>query len=212
MPRISTEDYLSGSETLRRRELVWGVVREPPAPFYSHQRIVTDLAVVLHRHVTQHNLGEICVSPIDVVLDASADLVVQPDLVFISRERLGIVRNQIWGAPDLAIEVVSPGSSTYDGRRKLSWYRRYAIREYWIVYPKSERVIVHDLTRRGKQATFKAGAALRSTVLPEFSLPVREIFASAYTKSLPLTGTTDRLDRDRRLERRGRRHTRGVRR
>src|SRR5436190_4015634 len=134
---ITTVEFLRGPETLRRRELVCGVVREPPAPFYSHQRLLTDLAVALHEHVREHDLGEIVVSPIDVVLDRAKGLVLQPDLVFLSSENRKLIRNQIWGAPDLLVEVLSPGSQSYDKRRKLGWYRQYGVREYWVVDPYS---------------------------------------------------------------------------
>lgn len=55
-----------------------------------------------------------CVAPLDVVLDETAALVVQPDVVFISRDRLGIIRNQVWGAPDLVVEVASLGTAERD--------------------------------------------------------------------------------------------------
>src|SRR5439155_13735254 len=103
--RLSSFSYLRGPETLRRRELVWGMVREPPAPFYYHQRLVTDLTVLLQQHVRTHNLGQVCVSPVDVVLDQVEALVVQPDVIFVSNDRIGIIRDQIWGAPDLVVEV-----------------------------------------------------------------------------------------------------------
>lgn len=69
MERLTTNGYLSGPETLQRRELVWGVLREPPAPFYGRQRLVTDLAFLLQQHTRTRGLGQICVSPVDVVLE-----------------------------------------------------------------------------------------------------------------------------------------------
>ena len=73
--RITTGDYLSMMETMRRRELVYGVVREPPAPLYRHQSIVTTLTVRLDQYVRRKRLGRVCVSPIDVVLDQEQALV-----------------------------------------------------------------------------------------------------------------------------------------
>src|SRR5438105_2829792 len=121
-PIVTTVDYLKEAETLRRRELVWGVVREAPGPEFGHQSSVTDLTTALNMHVHAYGLGRVCVSPVDVILDEPAGLVVQPDIVFISNERLGIIRQRIWGAPDLAIEILSPGTKTYDRRTKLDWY------------------------------------------------------------------------------------------
>ena len=128
--RRSTSEYLSGAEQLRRQELVWGFVREPPAPRYGHQSIVTRTIVLLDQHVRSGGLGRVCVSPIDVVLDAQKDLVLQPDVIFVSNDNAAIVRDQIWGPPDLVIEVESLGTRRRDRTFKLRWYRKYGVREY----------------------------------------------------------------------------------
>ena len=62
---------------------------------------------LLKSHVDACELGAVCVSPVDVVLDEAEALIVQPDIIYVSRQRLAIVRNQVWGAPDLVIEVLS---------------------------------------------------------------------------------------------------------
>src|SRR5688572_26481828 len=89
--RLTVEEYLGGRESLRPRELAFGVLREPPAPFYSHQAIVTRLTAKLYEHVDAHQSGMVCVSPIDVVLDRERALVVQPDIIFIAHDRRHIV-------------------------------------------------------------------------------------------------------------------------
>ena len=89
MPKhISVEQYLCGPETLRPTELVYGVLHEPPAPRYGHQAIVTRTIELLGQHVRKHELGKVCVSPVDVVLDRDRALVLQPDVIFVSTERL----------------------------------------------------------------------------------------------------------------------------
>lgn len=179
MERMATDTYLSGPETVRRRELVWGVLREPPAPFYSHQRIITDLAFLLQLHTRERGLGEICVAPVDVVLDAPNALVLQPDIVFVSRDRLGIVRNQIWGAPDLVVEVLSPGTAAYDQRRKLSWFEKYGVRECWFVDGAARRIVVRGFgVTPATRSDFGAGDILRSRVLPELELRVEDVFGA----------------------------------
>jgi Uma2 family endonuclease len=90
---MTTGEYLDSPETTRRRELAYGVVREPPAPFFSHQTIVLRVARLLSDHVEPQKLGQVGVSPIDVVLDADRALVVQPDVLFVSSERLSIIRD-----------------------------------------------------------------------------------------------------------------------
>ena len=177
MERMTTDGYLSGPETRQRRELVWGVLREPPSPFYSHQRVVTDLAVLLHQHTRGRRLGQVCVSPIDVVLDGPNALILQPDIVFISTDRLGIVRNQIWGAPDLVVEVLSPGTATYDQRRKLGWFKKYGVRECWFVNPATRQIAVHQLAGRPTKKTVYASAdTVQSAVLLGLELRLADLF------------------------------------
>jgi Uma2 family endonuclease len=176
---VSVGDYLSGREDLRRRELVWGVVREPPAPRYGHQAVVTRTTVILDLHVRTERLGIVCVSPIDVVLDEGKGLIVQPDVIFISQERTEIVRGQVWGAPDLVVEVISPGTAVRDRTIKLEWYRRYAVREYWLVDPARRVVIVVDLTadERTIASPFAGAQHVRSSVLPGLTAEAQEFFA-----------------------------------
>ena len=74
---MTVKDYLSGEEDNRRRELIWGVVREPPSPFFGHQAVVTRIGVLLSLHVQEHTLGVVIVAPLDVVLDERRALIVQ---------------------------------------------------------------------------------------------------------------------------------------
>jgi len=177
MSRTSVDEYLRGYETMRRRELVYGFVREPPAPAYDHQWYLTTLTVLLTSHVRDLGLGQVCVAPVDVVLDKSRALIAQPDLVFIAKDRLDIVNHQIWGAPDLVVEVLSPGTARRDRTVKLGWYQKYGAREYWLVDPITTTIEVirlkpRSLTRR----TYGEGAVLRSGVLRSLRLRVGEVF------------------------------------
>ena len=162
-------------------ELVWGVVREPPAPRYGHQTVVTSLSAILHQHVHERRLGVVCVSPIDVVLDAQRALVVQPDLVFVSAARREIVRDQIWGAPDLVVEVASPSSARRDRTVKLGWYRSYGVRECWLVDPVGQSVTVVPLDGQGQRRRarrFTGTVPVDSPVLGRLGVPTAEIFAT----------------------------------
>ena len=166
--RISTSDYFRMPETNRPSELVYGVVREPPAPLYGHQKVVGQLFHLLKTHVEMDNLGEVCVSPIDVVLDEAAALVVQPDVIFVSKERSSIIHNYIVGAPDVVVEVLSPGTEHRDRTIKLAWYRRYGVRECWIANPHSRAIDVVDCAS-GTTESFTGAHAIRSRVLPGFA-------------------------------------------
>jgi len=143
---ISTVDYLKTPESNLPREVTYGIVREPPAPFFSHQSIVLATARALCDHVDKEGLGKVAVAPIDIILDRERALIVQPDVLFVSTERLSIIRDQVWGAPDLVVEVFSEGSETYDRTQKYAWYRQYGVREYWMIDGMREQVIVTDFT------------------------------------------------------------------
>jgi hypothetical protein len=65
--KMTTDEYLAGPEAMVRRELVWGVVREPPSPFRKHQGVVTQATMLLAEHVLHNKLGRVYVSPLDVV-------------------------------------------------------------------------------------------------------------------------------------------------
>ncbi len=176
--RQAVVSYMSGAESLRRRELVWGVVREPPAPFWSHQEIVTRTTVLLYEHVASRRLGKVSAAPLDVVLDEARGLVVQPDVVFLSNERLHLVRNQVWGAPDIVVEVESRGTRRRDRIDKRGWYRRYGVREYWLIDAEARTVTVFLFgdTGRATRRTFKGRARVRSVVLPGFDQPASAFF------------------------------------
>src|SRR6185295_7657912 len=122
---MTTNQYLYDTEeTNRVRELAMGWVREPPAPFFSHQALVLKVARLISDHVEPRQLGRVAVAPVDVILDRDRNLIVQPDVVFISTARLSIIRDQVWGAPDLVVEVLSRSTARYDRTQKVEWYRQ----------------------------------------------------------------------------------------
>lgn len=179
--RMSVAEYLTQPETTQPMELAWGVVREPPAPFYSHQAVVTTLSAVLHRHVRERQLGTVCVSPIDVVLDAERALIVQPDIVFVSAARKAIIRAQVWGAPDLVVEVTSPSSARRDRTVKLGWYRSYGVSECWFVDPGKRSVTAVALAGEGQRRRarrFTGAAHVESPVLGRLGVGAAEIFST----------------------------------
>jgi Uma2 family endonuclease len=177
---IPTSVYLDGPETLRRRELVWGVVRETPGPSASsHQIPLVDLTFLLQQHVRARHLGRVLVSPVDVVLDEQKALILQPDILFVATDRLHIVRDRVWGAPDLVIEVLSPSTRLYDRVQKLEWFRDYGVRECWLVDPIAREITVHVLAGAASEVrVFTATDTLRSRALPDLQLRVADAFVT----------------------------------
>jgi Uma2 family endonuclease len=172
---MTVDEYFGYDESLRRMELVGGVVREPPAPSYGHQSIVTRITVLLDRHVREHRLGIVCVSPIDVVLDRERALVVQPDIVFVAEARRSLIDQRIWGAPDLVVEVMSRRTAGYDRGDKLTWYREYGVRECWLIDETLRSIEVVDCLA-GSGQRFTGSMTVESGILAAFNHRVTDLF------------------------------------
>jgi len=184
-PGMTVRDYLSTEETNRRRELAYGVLREPPAPTFHHQIIVGRAYDHLNRHVCRTHAGVVVMAPVDVVLDRERALVVQPDLVFVRAERVGICKDRIWGAPDLVVEVLSTGNLRHDRTVKLEWYRTYGVPECWLVDTIAGSIAVVDLTAASPASrTFGREACIRSRVLPRLRLRPASLFNDASSSGL----------------------------
>lgn len=157
-PRLSTTEYFRTPETMLPQELVYGVVRDAAAPTPRHQTAVADIYRCLYEHLRQTRSGRLWISPIDVVLDRERALVVQPDVIVVLNERLNIVTDRVWGAPDLVVEVMSPLPRIGRLDERLEWFARYGVRECWLL---------HQLTRQIEVIVCASGSnATRRTVLP----------------------------------------------
>ena len=172
---MTVEQYFSGDETLHRHELRFGTLVREPSSTYGHQSVVGRLFVALDAHVRQHDAGVVVPSPMDVVLDRERALIVQPDILFVASARMAICRSAIEGAPDLVVEVLSPGTRRHDATTKLEWYRRYGVREYWLVDPIGQTVDIRVLPE-GAGRTFEGEDVLVSAVLPGLALTPATVF------------------------------------
>jgi Uma2 family endonuclease len=115
-----------------------------PASTSRHQQTIREIFLKLNNHVVSHHLGEVLFAPLDVYLDT--ENIYQPDIIFISKERLHIIEARINGAPDLIIEVLSPGTEKVDKTDKKVVYKKKGVKEYWIVAPVSKKVIGYYLS------------------------------------------------------------------
>jgi Uma2 family endonuclease len=174
--KITVGEYLELPETLRPMELVWGVVREPPSPRYGHQAVLARLGSKLYTFVQEKGLGDVCFAPMDVVLDEANALVLQPDVLFVTNERRGIIRDRIWGAPDLVVEVLSPRTAARDRVTKVAWYRRYGVRECWLADRKRRTIEVLDLQTVTVPRMFAGSTKMRSDLVPGWEPAVEELF------------------------------------
>ena len=177
--RHTVTEYFASQEELTRRELVWGVARDSPVTQCDHQIGVGKIFRLLAAHAELCGLGTVLVSPIDVVLDEPNALVLQPDIVYVASARSDIMRDRIWGAPDLIVEVLSLSTRRRDTLLKRRWYQQYGVREYWIVDPVAQQVEVSGMRERGRMGSriTHGDEMTKSDVLTGFSQPARLCFA-----------------------------------
>jgi Uma2 family endonuclease len=176
---MTTDDYFRTPETVLPQELVWGVVRDAPAaPTPSHQWAVGRFFVALDEHMRRTGFGRVWTSPIDVVLDRSKHLVVQPDLIVVADARRGIVSDRVWGPPDLVVEVLSPRPRLGTLEERIAWFAEYGARECWLVHLWVEEVDVLNFAAGTvtERRRFERDEPIGSAVLPDFSRPVASIF------------------------------------
>ncbi len=175
--KFTYADYLTTPED-ERYELLDGDLIMVPAPNLKHQHVLGNLYYHLRQFITEHGTGRVLVAPCDVYL--SDTNVVQPDLLFVSREREHLLSDgqKVRGAPDLVVEILSPSSADKDRGLKRDLYGRHGVTEYWLVDPIA--VSIHR-QRGGVLAptdTFTRGEALRSPLLAGLVLRLDDIFSS----------------------------------
>ena len=172
---VADLDYLPAEGP--RFEILGGILFPLPAPDAQHQRTVMAFLRALDRFVVVRALGEVLVSPPWVVL--SEHDVALPDLVFIAAGRSDIVMpDRIVGAPELIVEISALPTIGRDLGRKSWIYQRAGVREYWTV-----NLVQRDLAVRafpvefGSQPPFERDGLVRSSLLPDFAVDVRTLFA-----------------------------------
>lgn len=131
---LTYADYAQLPDDRNRYEILDGVLAVTPGPSTSHQNAAFNLAAILRGHVLRHQLGKVFIAPFDVLL--SQHNVVQPDVLFVSRERLSIVHPaNVQGAPDLVVEVLSPSTALNDLNTKRQIYAAHGVANYWVADP-----------------------------------------------------------------------------
>lgn len=169
-------DLLAMPDDGKRREIIDGELFVTPSPNLWHQRISERIGRALANYLDTHPIGEIFRAPLDVIL--SDYDVVEPDLLLVLNEHRSVLQDWVRGAPDLAVEILSPSTAARDRGVKLKAYARYGIREYWIADPEQKAIEVYRLSGAGYELakTFAGADTLSTQLLPGFTLPVADIF------------------------------------
>jgi Uma2 family endonuclease len=171
------EDYLQLPDDGKRYEIIDGELYMVPAPTTDHQSTVGNLFGTIWYFLQHNPIGKVFPAPTDVIF--SEINVLQPDIVFVSKEKFDILtRENIQGAPDLVIEVLSPGTEHRDRTEKLATYAQFGVLEYWMVSEEGETVEVWR--RKGNKLMFHAlldrAQTLTTPLLPGLEIPLERIF------------------------------------
>ena len=177
--QLTYEEYLKTPEIKARFDIVDGVMTIAPTPTVAHQKVLGQLFLMLHQFVSEQQLGEVFFAPADVIIQREPLRTRQPDLLFVSNERANILGDQVEGAPDLVVEILSPSNTRSDLEAKLSDYATLGVSECWLVSPEARSVEVLGLTEGSwvRLGISGLGEQVRSQVLPELDLAVVHLFA-----------------------------------
>ena len=179
-PKLTHDDLVYFPDDGKRHELIDGEHYVTPSPNLKHQAIVANLVALLWAHLDHHPVGQVFSAPFDVVF--SDFDVVEPDVLYVShaRRRAVLTLQNIQGAPDLVVEVGSPGTRRRDERLKHQLYERFGVSEYWVVDPDLDVVKVFRLVdgryARAQELALEAGDVVTTPLLPDLAIPLRQVF------------------------------------
>lgn len=189
--RVSYREFLELTENSEQRyELIDGVVYLPAAPVFRHQKTLGLLHLLLVDFIGESDTCTPVLAPFDIRLvrepvrrkrepDEDDLNVVQPDLVVICDYRKDLnEKDQYWGVPDLAIEILSPSSRSKDSIKKVDLYMESGIKECWIVDPVNRSVTVHAFQdfELVESRTALAGRPVESVCFPGLMVEAERVF------------------------------------
>jgi Uma2 family endonuclease len=179
--KLTYDDFLLFPDDGQRHELIDGEHYVTPSPNPRHQRILGSLHLEIGNYLKAHQIGEVFFAPLDVVL---SDIdVVEPDLLYMSRERAArvLVPQNVRGAPELVVEIASKGTRKRDETIKRALYERAGVSEYWVIDPEIDVVRVYRNSTDGFSRPIElrrdAADTLTTALLPGLAIPLDVIFS-----------------------------------
>jgi Uma2 family endonuclease len=175
---MTAEELLSMPDDGFRYELVEGELRRMSPAGHNHGRIAIRLTVPLGKYVEEHGLGEVYAAETGFLLKENPDTVRAPDVAFVRQEQveaIGEAKGYWPGAPDLAVEVNSPGDTVAGVEDKVAEWLEYGTRLIWVISPKLRTVTVYrsltDIVTLTERDSLDGGE-----VVPGFQYPVAKLF------------------------------------
>jgi Uma2 family endonuclease len=181
--RLTYDDFVLFPDDGMRHELIDGEHYVTAAPNITHQRILGRLYLLVGNHLQAHPIGEAFLSPFDVVF--SHYDVVEPDLLYVSRERAAEILNEknARGTPELVVEIGSPSTRKRDETIKLRLYERSGVSEYWFIDPETAVIRVYRRAADGfappQEYSLERGEVVTTTLLPDLQVPLSAVFPRA---------------------------------
>ena len=178
-PLLTIADLDAMPDDGNRYEIIEGELFVSCSPSLTHQRAFGNLFVPISNWLAQNPLGEVFATP-GVILSEFSGVI--PDIVFVSNERRDEIASgeRVLGAPDLIIEIVSPGSENErrDRVAKRQLYGKYGVKEYWVVDPQQRTIEVYSLAGETLKlrSVLQEQDDLTSSLLPGFSCKVEDVF------------------------------------
>ena len=174
--KLTYDDYVNLPDDGKRYEIIDGVLYVNPSPNTKHQRVLGNLYAALRSYAYSRKTGEVFIAPFDVVF--SHFDILQPDILYIRKERLAILTEaNVRGAPDIVIEVLSKGTRRKDGTTKRKRYELFGVSEYWIADPVNDTVRILKLEGEHFERII-VGGRTTSSLLPGFSMRLKDVFAA----------------------------------
>lgn len=157
-------------------ELHNGKIIYMPSPLDPHQKISMNLSAVLHFYVKKNQLGQVRTAPLDVKLTENDT--VQPDILFIKKERESLIDGIVKGAPDVIVEILSPSNDAKEMSYKKYIYEVSGVKEYWVINIQKETILQYENKDNELylRKTYAIDDTLTSLVIVDFNIKVRDIF------------------------------------
>ena len=178
--KLTYDDFLLFPEDGKRHELIDGEHYVTPSPNLRHQAISGRLYLLIGSWLRDNPLGRIYFAPLDVLF--SRFDVVEPDLLYVSNERAAelLSGQYVTGAPDLVVEIASPGTRNRDETIKRLLYERFNVTEYWIVDPEIDAIRVYrrsgEYFERPIELSAESNDVLTTPLLPGLRIERAELF------------------------------------
>ena len=176
--KLTYEEYLAGPVIKASYDIIDGEMIMSAKPTLLHQTVLKLLFMGIYPFVTEHKLGEVLFAPLDIIVSEEPLRTRQPDVMFVSNENKGILREFVHGGPNLVADILSPSNDRKNIETKLADYAGLGILECWLVSPQAQTVeiLVLEQGKWRRLAILGMGDSVESAVLDGLALTVDEIF------------------------------------